>query len=352
MKIALLSYTFPPAIGGIETVSYILAGDLAERGHEVTVLTHTRSDEPERDYAYRIIRRPTCNQLNQSIFRAHVVLQNNISLHLAWPLYVWFLNKPYILVHHTPVACPDGRVTARQKLKRVAARRAKCFSVSKYIANTFQPASGVLPNPYSSTVFVRRQDSARTNDLLFAGRLAYAKGVDTLLYALAVLRDRTGLQPNLTIVGSGPEETSLKTLAASLRLERQTQFVGPRAPDELAELMNTHSVFVVPSRPNPPEAFGIVAVEAIACGCVVVASNCGGLPEAVGACGTLFECENPADLAMCLLQTLSDEGLRQRLASQTCNHLRQFDRIRVVDTYERLLSAAISAPRPREKTNL
>jgi glycogen(starch) synthase len=184
-----------------------------------------------------------------------------------------------------------------------------------------------------------RPDRGHGKDILFVGRLVYAKGVDTLLRALVILRDQRAEHPRLTIVGGGPEEAELKGLTTTLGLDGQVTFVGSRSQNEVAAIMNEHILVVVPSRPHPPEAFGIVAVEAIACGCVVLASNCGGLPEAVGSCGMLFETENPESLAACLSPILSDAALRERFTSQAPNHLAEFDRVRVVDAYERHLTA-------------
>ena len=72
----------------------------------------------------------------------------------------------------------------------------------------------------------------------------------------------------------------------ALSLAENVSFVGPKSGDGLAEILNQHQILVVPSRWAEP--FGIVAVEGIACGCVVVGSVAGGLPEAIGGCGVNF----------------------------------------------------------------
>ena len=96
---------------------------------------------------------------------------------------------------------------------------------------------------------------------------------------------------------------------------------------------------VVPSRYEP---FGIVALEGIACGCVVVASDADGLPDAVGNCGLIFRSEDITDLVRALRQALLDDALKMRLRVQRQQHLARFARAVVAHRYlEVIKSAAI-----------
>src|SRR5213079_3168482 len=134
-------------------------------------------------------------------------------------------------------------------------------------------------------------------------RLVSDKGADLVLRAMKILH-QGNLKPDLTIVGSGPEEKSLQRLARELALDRQVTFAGPKAGEELATLLNRHQILVIPSRWAEP--FGIVALEGIACGCAVVGSSDGGLKEAIGPCGVTFENGNENALANCLAKLLRD----------------------------------------------
>jgi glycosyltransferase involved in cell wall biosynthesis len=111
------------------------------------------------------------------------------------------------------------------------------------------------------------------------------KGVDLLLNALANLKI-LGLTPKLTIIGQGSEESKLRQQVKELNIANQVDFVGAKVEQELVELLNAHQIMVVPSLWQEP--FGIVALEGIACGCVVVGSEGGGLKDAIGSCGVTF----------------------------------------------------------------
>ena len=73
--------------------------------------------------------------------------------------------------------------------------------------------------------------------------------------------------------------------------------------EKLNEILNAHRIMVVPSREG--ETFGVVALEGIACGCVVVGSTHGGLPEAIGPCGRTFKNGDPSALAEVLHDLLA-----------------------------------------------
>jgi glycosyltransferase involved in cell wall biosynthesis len=332
-RLLILSYAFAPSIGGIETVSDLLARIFTRRGYEVTVVTRTPGGDTEPDEPFRVVRRPGSRALIGEIRRADIVLQSNISLHLGWPLWLLFPRKPFVLVHHGMLARTDGRVAWQDRLKLALLWRPHCLSVSQFLAGTMHARSEVIRNPYADKVFRKIPGMERNRDLLFVGRLVTAKGVDTLLRAFQiVLRERP--QSNLAIVGSGPEEQSLKDLAKSLLIDRSVSFLGPRRGADLAELMNRHRILVVPSRSCPPEALPVVPVEGIACGCVPVAARMGGLPESVGDAGALFEEGNWEELARILLRLLEAPPLLDSYRARAGEHLKQFHPEAVADAYE------------------
>jgi len=332
-RLLILSYVFAPSIGGIETVSDVLARIFSRRGYEVTVVTDTSSMDRGHNEPFRVVRRPGWFQLIGEIGRADLVLQNNVSLKLAWPLWSLFSYKPFILVHHTPLARPEGRLTWRDRLKRSLLSRPYCLSVSNYLAGTISAQSKIIHNPYASTVFRRMPEIERNCDLLFVGRLVTAKGVDVLLSAFKiVLKHRS---PSvLSIVGKGAEEEVLRALAKSLGVERSIRFLGAVQGVELAALMNKHQILVIPSRSKPPEALPVVVIEGIACGCVPVASSQGGLPEAVGDAGVVCEEGNCEELASTLLHLLNTPELLEFYRSKADRHLENFRPEAVADAYE------------------
>jgi D-inositol-3-phosphate glycosyltransferase len=145
--------------------------------------------------------------------------------------------------------------------------------------------------------------------LLFVGRIQPLKGADLAVRALAEVRDR---RAQLVVIGgpSGPdgvdEVKALHALVAELGLEHRVRFVAPQPHDQLVEYYRAADVCVVPSR---TESFGLVALEAAACGTPVVAANVGGLRLLVddGVTGYLVDDRDPADYAARIDRVLADE---------------------------------------------
>jgi glycosyltransferase involved in cell wall biosynthesis len=103
-------------------------------------------------------------------------------------------------------------------------------------------------------------------------------GLDILLRAFALLEKRCPGRALLRLAGDGPEKKKLQNLAARLGITQQVEWLGAIPNCEVADLYRSLDVVVVPSR---QESFGVTAVEGSACGCPIIASNVGGLPEVV-----------------------------------------------------------------------
>ncbi len=187
------------------------------------------------------------------------------------------------------------------------------------------PASSiVVSNPYNDDIFKIDSEVARTCDLIFVGRLVSDKGLGLLLESLSKLQ-QLNVRANLTVVGDGPEMNALVIQCEKLSLREQVKFVGVKMGIELRELMNAHRILVVPSLWAEP--FGIVALEGIACGCVVVGSKDGGLRESIGPCGLLFPNGNCDALADCLRRLLTDPDQLETLSENRVNHLGKFKKL-------------------------
>jgi glycosyltransferase involved in cell wall biosynthesis len=118
----------------------------------------------------------------------------------------------------------------------------------------------------------------------------------------------------------------------------QVVFLGAKTGRELAAQLNEHQILVVPSRWNEP--FGIVALEGIACGCVVVGSSGGGLKQAIGPCGLTFPNGNAAALAEVLASLLRHPETRQPYTAKAEAHLQGHRRAVVAHAYLEVLQAA------------
>ena len=172
----------------------------------------------------------------------------------------------------------------------------------------------LLPNGYNEDIFYREDvdKEALFSSLglpycgeyivLFVGKLAAFKGVDTLLRAARRYEWLADREFITLIVGDGEERESLSELHKQLGL-RNTFFLGNQKQDELRRLYNAADVFVMPSRREP---FGLVALEAMACGLPVVGSNEGGLPEFINSqVGTLVSPEDEESFCAAILNELT-----------------------------------------------
>ena len=334
LKILFSSHFFPPGIGGIEEVSAILAHEFARRGHEVIVVTQTADGAPEEDYPFKVKRAARLAELPGLTRWSDVVFHNNISLRTAWPL-AWN-RRPWVVAHQTWIARTDGRRAAVDRVKLRAIRAARNVAVSSAIAAKLGVEARVIPNPYRDAVFRRTNMGAREGDVVFLGRLVSDKGADVLIEALGVLKGR-GLAPRATIVGDGPERAALE--AQARRLGVGARFAGTMRGEELAAMLNSHRLLVAPSRWEEP--FGVVALEAMACGCVPVVARSGGLPEAAGAAGVTFEKGDVRGLADCLEKLMADETGLELLRRRAPAHLERHRAAVIANQYLEVMEEAL-----------
>jgi D-inositol-3-phosphate glycosyltransferase len=187
--------------------------------------------------------------------------------------------------------------------------------------------------------------------LLFVGRIEPLKGIDILIQAIASL-----LADNVTVclvvIGGEPEAGSethneemerVKALREEAGLENLVTFLGKRSQDTLPYYYSAAEAVVVPSH---YESFGMVALEAMACGTPVVASQVGGLAFLVqdGVTGYTVPVDDPRALADRLALLLQDRELRAKLGLQALEVARQYDwqniAGRMVELYNQLISKA------------
>jgi len=193
--------------------------------------------------------------------------------------------------------------------------------------------------------------------LLFAGRIQPLKGPDVLLRAIAaLLTRRPSLRERLVVPvvgglsGSGlsrPER--LHKLAAQLGIADVVRFHPAVGQRELADWYRAADALAMPSY---SESFGLVALEAQACGTPVVAAAVGGLPVAVhdGRTGLLVDGHDPRAWSSALLRIAEEEGLRERLGVAAAQHAARFGwqtaAARTAGVYAEALAAKAAAPVP------
>jgi glycogen synthase len=325
MNILLTAHRFFPDVGGTETAAESMAQEFSKAGHKVVVITQTPG-EPLPMALYELVRRPNARRLLQLYRWCDVVLQRTLALRTSWPLLL--IRKPWVVIHNDWMDRGSGlRVWLKQQVQRFANN----IAISQAVADRLAAPATVILNAYRSEVFRPPLGDNRTKDLIFVGRLIRGKGVGLLIDALREL-ERRGVHRKLTIVGTGPDGPEFKRAAEGLSVT----FVGVKLDRELSELIAEHKIMVVPSL--EPEPFGIVALEGLACGCLVVASAHGGLPEAVGPHGVLFEPGNAIALADAILAADRAPWLLNGVAQYLSNHQAHY----VASKYLEVIEAAIA----------
>jgi len=190
--------------------------------------------------------------------------------------------------------------------------------------------------------------------ILYVGRIEPLKGVDTLIRAMAIMRQNGALREcpqGLMIIGGDPqaspdemnaEMTRLQGLCRELGMEDIILFLGKRDQDFLPYYYSAAEVLVMPSH---YESFGMVALEAMACGTPVVASQVGGLAFLVqdGITGYVVPDDDPQALAHRLIQLIQDPRLRHKMGERAAAYAQEYawEKIasRILTLYRKLLPA-------------
>jgi len=324
MKIGLISAEFPPEHGGIQTYAWEYASELARRGHEVTVFTQPH---PEGEMASTEFRIEPILRLRRRLDGPVLATYPQDVWHAMNAAYAWIaleLTPAFVTVHGNDFLCPYqpvARLDFRSRLHlpfgsnadrwlgdfltRLLVRRSlpqanHVFANSRYTAerlgreitacrnNTSAAMVGVSPDYFTLSRSVRREGAPR---LITVCRLAEPhKNVDVVIKALGRIRE---LPFHYTIVGDGELLTPLRALTTSLGLDGRVTFTGFVEQGRLKELLLDSDLFVLPTSATPIayEGFGLVYIEANACGCPVIAARIGGAVEAVeeGVTGLLLD---------------------------------------------------------------
>ncbi len=157
-----------------------------------------------------------------------------------------------------------------------------------------------------------------TRMLLAVGRLDPVKGFETLIDAVALLRQR-GIDLDCRLVGSGPLDPMLRRRALELGVASRIEFAGAQPQERIRSWMSTSTLFVLPSQVaanGNRDGIPVALMEAMASGCPVISTRVSGIPELIedDFDGVLVEQRDPVALADAIVRLLESGDLRQRLA--------------------------------------
>ena len=153
-------------------------------------------------------------------------------------------------------------------------------------------------------------------------RLEHIKGMDLVVPAFAEVRKRFP-DVQLLVVGDGSLRAAMEQQAMALGCDDAVTWVGRQPQEELSQYYSRMDIVLMPSR---SEGFGLTAIEAMAHGCVVVASDIGGLPEVVrdGVCGLLHRSEDVKDMAEKICSLIASSELYRSLQKNALQHVQKF----------------------------
>ena len=213
----------------------------------------------------------------------------------------------------------DIYVADRRHLRTQLAHFDRIVTVCNYNVG-FLAGLGVIPERAGDVVVVPcgvavpdEPSTDTTVEVISVGRLVEKKGFDTLIRALALVRDR---RPDIraVIVGEGPERESLAALIAALGLQRNVTLAGPLMHEQTLELISASKLFCLAAQRAPDgdcDALPVVLREAMARAIPVVSTRVAGIPETIDAeVGWLVEPRSRRALAQAITSALSDEAER------------------------------------------
>lgn len=343
--------------GGAERVLSLLADAWVTRGLPVALVTLTGQSGDAYALDARVVR-IALNLEIESHSRVAAVLNNVRKITglrravqtVAPDVVVSFVDRVNVL---TLLACmglripvivseriyPDdydiGRIWS--VMRRIMYRRAARIVVQteatrKWAEATIPGRARVVPNPvgdrFSSPDGVGEQ---RKPIILAVGRLVPQKGFDLLIRAFDVVA-RSHPDWSLVIVGRGPDEASLRGLARELRCRGAVVFAGTVQDPE--RYYRSAEVFVLPSR---FEGFPNALLEAMACGCAVIATNCLAGPAEIvrsGVDGMLVPSEDVEALAAAMERLMSDPEERRRLGRRATEVSERFHIERILRLWD------------------
>jgi phosphatidylinositol alpha-mannosyltransferase len=214
----------------------------------------------------------------------------------------------------------------------------------EYVSTLTDQPITIIPNAIDlkhykpATKKVKKADD-EMKTILFVGRLERRKGVRYLLQAFQLIeQDNDNIQ--LIIAGDGPNREKMENLAAELGLKNVT-FLGYVDHETKLELMQTADLFCAPAIFG--ESFGIVLLEAMACGAVLVAGDNSGYTSVMQGTGalSLVNPHDTVDFARRLQLLLEDEALRAVWLKWATEYVKQFSYARIIDQYEELYITAL-----------
>ena len=363
MKIVDVNPFFYPYHGGIERRIYDTGRLLAERGHEVTVLTGRLPGTAEEETmdGFRVIRLKSrlINIYNPPYISSKGVsdVLNSLDADIVNYNYRWAssYNKPLaaykgkkVFTYHNMWGEGVGLQAKFSEIndnlfKKGLMTYDHIICVSDHVRNdlirrgigkenTTTVESGITKLPTMS--------GEEGDFILSLGRLVRTKGLDYLMKAMVDVDHR------LVICGKGPDSERLRRLAENYKVDKKTEFKGFVSEEEKEYLMSRCKFFVMPSI---FESYGLAAVELMSYGKPLVCTDVNGLPDTVGNAAAIVKPKDPSDLANAVNSLLTDPEKRRELGKNARSKAESYlwDNLigNIEDVYRKVSDGTYSRPK-------
>ncbi len=342
MKIGITCY---PTYGGSGAVATELGLFLAERGHEVHFVSYAQPfrlgqyrervyfhevemdeyplfEHPPYSLALAVAIHDTVRKHELDVFHVHYAIPHATSAWIAREM-LGETGLPVVTtLHGTDITLvglhPSFHgITRFSILKSDAITAVSSYLKEQTVRDFGVPADrvDVVPNFVDTSVYHPGKEPCHRETLAPDGEkilmhISNFRAVKKVLDTVEILARVTKRIPaRLILIGDGPERPRVQARAEELGVADKVVFLGRH--DSVAELLSCADVFLLPSS---KESFGLVALEAMACGAPVVASDVGGIPEVVphGEAGFLCSVGDVDAMAVAVTNILKDEELHAR----------------------------------------
>lgn len=372
MKIGLV---FPYNItkgGGVKEAVKELQIELNKRGHEAVIITPQPKD-PYADRSHRVVFLGTATDFKSPLATtaqiSASVMTDEIDSMLDYEQFdVLHFHEPWVPVLSRQILSRSqcaNIATFHAKLPETLATRALAKVITpytkpllrhidvftavsdaaaEYVRSLTDETIKIIPNGINLTHFRKPAGVARDPNapptILYVGRLEKRKGVNCLLQAFRDVQQRNPAA-RLLIAGDGVDREKLHEQCDDMNLQN-VQFLGYIDDIKKRELLYTADLFCSPALFG--ESFGIVLLEAMACGIVTVAGNNPGYESVMRELGqlSLVDPHDTAEFAHRIELLLNDHALRDLWRKWAKKYVRQFDYPKIVDQYETVYEQAIT----------
>jgi len=332
---------FYPYTGGVEIYVLNLSQELIKRGHSVKVVcaNEPKSDLTEIDgiNVQRLNYIGKISNTNITLGLFFALLKENFDIiHTHFPspwvadisMIISFLKrKPLILTYHNDAVTAGkmgvltevyNRVFLKLLLKgsaKILVTQPEYINRSKYLYK-YKNKIEIIPNGIDTKIYFQKNINKIPNQIFFLSILdkyhTY-KGLDCLIKAIKIVRTKI---PDIRLIvgGSGDMEKNYKFLAKKLELEKNIEFRGFIESNKLVDLYNQSELFVLPST-GIQEGFGIVLLEALACGTPVIATNIVGIAKEIkdNKCGIIIPYNDAKRLAQAIIRIIKNINLQKKM---------------------------------------